>query len=177
MSAILPTSRSRPLKTMLAAAGLALALAGAPAVAQQAAQPTATHLAVAREVVVASGLSRSFESMVPQFMEQMKSNLLTTRPEIGKDLTEVLGRLKPEFEGQREDILNAAARIFASRLSEPELKDVAAFYKSASGQKYVAAQPPVMDELFGQMQAWSQRLSEFMIGRVRAEMKKKGVDL
>jgi hypothetical protein len=107
----------------------------------------------------------------------MKSNLLTTRPEIGKDLTEVLGRLKPEFEGQREDILNAAARIFASRLSEPELKDVAAFDKSASGQKYVAAQPPVMDELFGQMQAWSQRLSEFMIGRVRAEMKKKGVDL
>ncbi|GGH15276.1 hypothetical protein GCM10007036_15170 [Alsobacter metallidurans] len=161
-------------RSALAAAAIALALSTAPALAQQ---PAATHLAVAREVVVASGLSRSFEAMVPQFMEQMKSSLLTTRPEITKDLNEVLAKLKPEFESQREDILNAAARTFAGRMSEPELKDVAAFYKSASGQKYVSVQPQVMDDLFGQMQAWSQRLSEFMIGRVRAEMKTRGVQL
>ena len=53
----------------------------------------------------------------------------------------MLAKLKPEFESQREDILNAAARTFAGRMSEPELKEVAAFYKSASGQKYVSVQP------------------------------------
>ncbi|PSC05736.1 DUF2059 domain-containing protein [Alsobacter soli] len=161
-------------RATLAAAALALTLSAAPVLAQQ---PAASHLAAARDVVLASGMSRSFDAMVPQFTEQMKSSLLTTRPEIAKDLNEVLAKLKPEFEAQREDIVNAAAKVFAARMSEVELKDVAAFYKSASGQKYVAAQPQVMDELFSQMQAWSQRLSEFMITRVRAEMKQRGVQL
>ena len=41
----------------------------------------------------------------------------------------------------------------------------------------ILKQPQVMEDLFGEMQAWSRRLSEFMMTRVRAEMKKKNIDM
>ncbi|MHB2167927.1 DUF2059 domain-containing protein [Alsobacter sp. R-9] len=155
----------------------------APAPAQPApsatspAGPTASHLAIARDVVQLSGLSRSFEFIVPQYSEQLKATFATTRPEIMKDLDKTLQDLRPEFEAQRNDILNAAARVFAGRINEADLKEIAAFFKSPAGSRYVSAQPQVMEDLFGEMQAWSRRLSEFMMSRVRAEMKKKNIDM
>ena len=84
--------------------------------------------------------------------------------------------LRPEFEAQREELMNAAGRVFASRLDEADLKEISAFFKTPAGGRYVSAQPKVMEDLFGEMQAWSRRLSEFMMTRVRAELKKKNID-
>lgn len=172
----------------LAIACLAIALSAAPALAQTApapaapaapapAQPTASHLAVAKDVVQLSGLSRSFEFVVPQFMDQLRQTFATTRPEIMTELTNTLTQLRPEFEAQKNDLLNAASRIFAGRMTEAELKEVATFFRSPAGQRYVAAQPQMMDDLFQEMQAWSRRLSELMMTRTRAEMKKKNIDM
>lgn len=176
----------RPL-AVLAVAGLAAALALAPAQAQQnqpAAQapavnptPSPAQLALARDVVIGSGIGRSFETMIPQFLEQARQSLTSGRPELSKDLTEVINGLRPEFEAQREDMLAIAAKVVASRLSEQELKDVSAFFKSPSGQKYVQVQPFMLDDMFRQMQAWTQKLSEQVITRIRAEMKKRGHDI
>ncbi len=151
----------------------------APAPAAPAPAPpalTPAHLAIAKDVVLLSGLSRSFEGVIPQFSEQLRVSFSTTRPEIMKDLAQTLQDLRPEFEAQREELLNAAARVFATRLGEADLKEIAAFFKTPAGGRYVTAQPMVMDDLFGEMQAWSRRLSEFMMTRVRAELKKKNID-
>jgi hypothetical protein len=137
---------------------------------------TPAHLAVAKEVVQLSGIGRSFEGVIPQFSEQMRQSFSTTRPEIMKDLGQTLQDLRPEFEAQREELMNAAARVFAARLNEADLKEISAFFKTPAGGRYVSAQPKVMEDLFGEMQAWSRRLSEFMMTRVRAELKKKNID-
>jgi hypothetical protein len=179
---------ARPL-AVLAAAGVAALLALVPAQAQQnqpaaqapAAQvnanPTPAQLALAKEVVVGSGVGKSFETMIPQFLEEARQSLTSGRPELAKDLTEVINGLRPEFEAQGEDMLAIAAKVVASRLSEQELKDVSAFFKSPSGQKYVQVQPYMLDDMFRQMQAWTQKLSEQVITRIRAEMKKRGHDI
>ena len=174
-----------------ATACLALALSAAPALAQQAVpatpapaapaaapvQPTAAHLAAAKDVIQLSGLSRSFEFVVPQFMDQLRQTFATTRPEIMTELGNTLTQLRPEFEAQKNDLLTAASRIFASRMSEAELKEVATFFRSPAGQRYVAAQPQMMDDLFQEMQSWSRRLSDLMMTRTRVEMKKKNIDM
>jgi uncharacterized protein len=134
-------------------------------------------LALARDVVQYSGVARSFETLIPQFLDQARVSLGTTRPEIAKDLDEVIVQIKPEFEKEREDMMNAAARVFAKRLSEQELKDIATFFKSAAGQKYVSTQPLMLDELFGEMQTWTRALSEQIVVRIRAEMKKRNHDI
>ena len=188
-------------KTRLSAAALLLALAAAPASAQtppapapSAPAPTAQvapalpapvpalpqpevspeKFAAARQVVVSSGMSRSFEPMVPQLEEQIPLVVTRTRPDLSKDLTAVLVQLQPEFNQKSGEMLDIAARIYARSMSEEDLKATAAFFDSPAGKQYVAAQPKMLDELVVSMQAWTQEVSGFMMKRVQQEMEKKG---
>lgn len=177
---------------LLALAGLGLALALVPAAAQTAqpaapapsatpqplqGTPTASHLAAAREVVIASGLARSFDFLVPQMMDQLRNAFAQTRPEIMDELTKTMLALRPEFESQREEVLQAASKVYATYLTEAELKDIAAFFKSPAGMRYVNTQPPLLDKLYNELQAWNRKTSDEMLARVRAEMKKKNIDM
>lgn len=185
--------------------GLALVLAGGlstPAAAQQNQKPAATpakpaakpatpapstpaaqtptitpnHLALAREVMLSSGIARSFDSIIPAFGEQIRQAAVT-RPELAKDLDEVLTGLSPEMELQKQGMIDTAARIYANRLTEAELNEIATFFRSPAGKRYVETQPQVLDEMVQAMQTWTQDVSEYVMVRVRAEMAKRGHQL
>ena len=132
------------------------------------------QLAAARDVVVSSGMARSFEPMVPQLEEQIPLVVTRTRPEFAKDLTGVLAGLQPEFAKKTDEMIDIAAKIYARGMSEDELKATAAFFNSPAGKKYVDAQPIMLDQLVVAMQAWTQETSSYMMKRVQAEMEKKG---
>ncbi len=133
-----------------------------------------TQLAAARDVVISSGMARSFEPMVPQLEEQIPLVVTRTRPEYAKDLTGVLAGLEPEFAKKTDEMIDIAAKIYARGMSEDELKTTAAFFNSPAGKKYVDAQPIMLDQLVVAMQAWTQETSSYMMKRVQAEMEKKG---
>ena len=160
-----------------AVAALAVVMLAAPALAQQAApQPSASRLALAREVAVGSGMTRSFDSIADQILDRL-SAMNVTQPEIKQDLDQVVEMLMPEVDQQKQLMIDAAARVFANHMSESELKDVAAFFKSPSGQKYVQTQPVILDDIVKEIAAWSQNVSEYIMVRARAEMKKRGHEL
>jgi hypothetical protein len=160
-----------------AVAALAVVMLAAPVLAQQTApQPSASHLAVAREVALGSGMTRSFDSITDQMLNQL-SAMNVTQPEIKQDLDQVVEMLKPELEQQKQLMVDAAARVFANRMSESELKDVATFFKSPSGQKYVQTQPVILDDIVREIATWTQNVSEYIMVRARAEMKKRGHEL
>lgn len=165
------------LTSSIAAASLALALLTGTAVAQTAApaqtQFAASHLALAKEVARASGITRSFGSVINQILDQVRQ-INTTRPEMKKDLEEVLTQLKPELDLQQQQIINAATRVFATYLTEAELKDISAFFKTPSGKRYVETQPQILDAFMGEFQKWSNSLGEYVMVRVRAELSKRG---
>ena len=110
------------------------------------------------------------------FYERIREQLIA-RPELNKDLNDVLQALQPEMELQKQKVINDIAVIYARAMTEPELKDVIAFFKSPAGKKYVESQPLVLDDMVRQMQEWSQDLAEYVMVRVRAEMQKKGFQL
>lgn len=155
------------------------AAAVAPPVA--AARPSASvapaQLALARSVVIESGIASSFQVIIPQYLDQIGMTLTRTRPELIADLNVVLADLKPEFDKKANEMIDSAAQLYLQRLSQKELEDVAAFFKSPSGRKYVGSQPFLMNDMFVAMQAWSQKISVDMMSRVREEMRKKGHDL
>ena len=151
----------------------------APAPSTPAAQTpaySANHLALARGVMLNSGIARSFDSIIPAFSERIRQGAVT-RPELTKDLDTVLASLEPEMELQKQAMIDTAARIYASRLSEAELNEIATFFRSPAGKRYVETQPQVLDEMVQAMQTWTQDVSEYIMVRVRAEMAKKGHQL
>lgn len=161
--------------TRLAAATVALFMLASPVLAQTA-QPTANQLALAREVAVNSGMTRSFDAMTEPFFTQLEQ-MNVTRPEIRKDLDEVVTILRPEVEQQKQKMIDTAARAFATRLSEQELKEISDFYKTAAGKKYVEVQPGLLDDIVRDLATWTQNMSEYIMIRARAEMSKRGHQL
>jgi uncharacterized protein len=139
--------------------------------------PSPSQLAAARTLVTASGLSRSFTIIIPQFMDQIAQSLTQTRPEIAKDLNAVLTQLKPEFDRQGDEMINIAAQIYAKQMSEQDLKSADAFFESPAGKKYVETQPTFLTEVITAMQGWQGKISTDMMTRVREEMKKKGHEI
>ena len=162
-------------------AGLVLMAAAAlPAFAQTAAPPpppvqiTATQIAAAKELVVATGLSASFEPLVPRILGQLGTTLTRTRPELTDDMIAIAQIVRPDFDKRVDEIVDVAARIFATRLTEPELRQLTTFFTSPLGKRYVDVQPTVLDEVAVATQAWVDKISTEMTVRVRVEMKKKG---
>ncbi len=137
---------------------------------------TANHLALAREVMLSSGIARSFDSIIPSFADQIRKQAVT-RPELQKDLDEVLVALQPEMELQKQRMIDIAARTYAAKFSESELNDIATFFRSPAGKRYVEMQPALLDEMVRAMQGWTEEVSEYIMVRVRAEMGKRGHQL
>jgi hypothetical protein len=156
----------------LAAASVALFMLASPVFAQQP-SPSPSHLSMAREVAISSGMTRSFDAMTEPLLAQLQQ-MNVTRPEIRTDLDQVVNLIRPELEQKKQVMVDKTARAFASRLTEAELKDIAAFYKSAAGVRYVETQPVILDDVVSDLALWAQELSEFIITRARAEMGKRG---
>ena len=141
------------------------------------AEPTPEHIAKARQLILATGISRSFQIIVPEFMDQIGNTLTQARPDLVHDMNQVLDTLKPEFDRQSEEMIDQSARIYATLLSEKDIDTINTFFASEPGRHYVGAQPFFLNQLVSGMQAWQQKISINMMTRVRQEMKKKGHDL
>ncbi len=158
----------------LAAVLLACNLLAGPVHAQPV---TPAAVASAKELLELKGAAQMFDPVVIGVIEQTKGALLQTNPQLSKDLTDVGNQLGAEFAPRRAEIIDAAAKFYAARFSEKELKDAVAFYKTAAGQKMLAQEPLVLDETFAFVQQWQGRIGEDVMNRFRAEMKKKGHNL
>ena len=139
--------------------------------------PAASHLAAARQLVLASGLARAFLGVVPDMASKLNANLSQTRPEIARDLKATLDALQSEFATYNEDIVTFAGVVYTTLMSEQECKDALAYFNSPVGKKFVDVQPGVFANMGPAMGEWSKSVSVRMMDRVRAEMKKKGHEL
>lgn len=140
-------------------------------------EPTASHLAAARELVLVSGMSRSFSATVPQMLRQLSSTIAQTRPELMADLNAVIKDLTPDFDKDTDKMVDKAAHIYARFLSEDEIKAAVAFFISEPGKKYVQAEPLYFNAVINAMQDWHDELQADLMTKVRAEMKKRGKPL
>ncbi|HEY0292588.1 MAG TPA: DUF2059 domain-containing protein [Hansschlegelia sp.] len=156
------------------AAAAVLTLAATPAFAQA---PAEAQLKAAREVVNDSGVANSMNDIVPIFLDEAKRTFLRTDPALSKDLDDCIKILTPEFQKRRDELMNQIAAIYADKFSADELAQIRTFYQSPVGAKLVKEMPSILQASYDRTNAWSQQMSQDVISRLRAEMKKKGHDI
>jgi uncharacterized protein len=154
--------------------GLSLVLSMTIAHAQQ---PSASATATAAELVTLKGAKGIYEPLVMGIVEKAKGMFLQTNPMLSKDLNEVAAKLRADLSPRSAELLSQTARLYASRFTEQELKDMLAFYKSPLGRKLLAEEPTIADENMRSMSSWADRLSEEVVSKMRAEMRKRGHDI
>lgn len=141
-------------------------------------QPTPAAIATAKELVTLKGGTQMFEPVLIGVIEQTKAALLQTNPQLSKDLNEVGTQLRTEYGAKAGELVTEAARQYASRFSDAELKELVTFFKAPLGQKMLVQEPQVLDATFTFVQQqWGPRVAEEVMNRFRAEMKKKGHNL
>ena len=157
----------------------AAAPAAPPAPAAQAAAPgppSSAAVAAADRILNDIGVKESIALMVPGMMAELETNVTRTRPEIKESLRATLKAIQPEFDKTAIETYDQAATLLATQMSEKELTDVAGFFDSPSGKKYIAVTPVFLQGLANITTPWRDKLSTDIVTRARQEMKKKGVD-
>lgn len=153
----------------LAALLFATGLAGS-AFAQE---PTPSHLQAAQELIQLTGALSSLDTMIPVFGDQIKQRNIT-RPDLTKDLDEVLRSLQPELQLQKAEIVALVAKSYAKFFTEDELRQLTTFFRTPVGVKFLKSQVDLIDEVADEVTNWSQQVSEYVMFRTRAEMLKRG---
>ncbi|MFG1332918.1 DUF2059 domain-containing protein [Xanthobacter autotrophicus] len=168
---------------LLLAAALAVPALPVPFALAQQAQPapaakvSPAHLQLARDLVAVNGEARAFEGIIPNIVDGAALSFLQTNPDLAKQLREVAIIVRPEFEARQSEIVDILAIAYTRHFTEAELKEAIAFYRTPTGAKLVQDRPIIVQEAVQGIQAWGAQVNAQAIERVRAEMRKRGVDL
>jgi uncharacterized protein len=138
--------------------------------------PSQAAVTAADQLLIAMGVKESIATTVPTMMAELEQNVTTTRPEIRDSLRATLTEIKPEYDKSAEQTYGKAEALLALSMSEKDLLEVAAFFTSPTGKKYLAIQPIFFQKLQDMVGPWRQDLSTDIVTKARQEMKKKGVD-
>jgi hypothetical protein len=138
--------------------------------------PSPAAIAAADTILGDIGIKQTIALVVPGMLTELETNVTRTRPEIKDSLRETLRAIQPEFDKTAQQTFNSAATILASQMSEKEVVELAAFFESPVGKKYVAMEPVFLQQLSDVVAPWREQLSTEILVRAREEMRKKGIE-
>jgi hypothetical protein len=172
------SARQRPFHMLLAVlAALALIGLARPAAAQNPAAPSPGAILVAKQIVELKGARQLFTPLVRGVVEKVKDQFMQTNFMWAKDLNEVAAGLEKDYAPRVDELVDMAARIYASHFTEAELKQLLAFYQSPVGRKAITEEPKALDESMASGGNWGDALADEVVVKIRDEMKKRGHDL
>ncbi len=164
--------------TMAALIGLFIVAIAQPAAAQAPSpQPSPAAILLAKQIMDIKGVKAIFDPLVRGVVKKTKDMFLQTNFMFAKDLNEVAAIEEKRYAPRVSELVDMTARIYAGHFTEPELKELLAFYQSPVGRKALVEEPKVLEEAVTQAGAWGDNLSQEVIASMRDEMKKRGHDM
>src|SRR5262249_1025900 len=121
-------------------------LAFAPPVRAQ--QPTQNALNQAKELVDIIGAAREFDPLVTGVIVASAGTFLQSNPNLAKDLNDIVELMMVEYQPRRAELPNEIIRLYATRMTEQELKDALTFYRSPVGKKLLTESQYILSETF-----------------------------
>ncbi len=132
-------------------------------------------LAAAVELVEAADMDQIFDTVLPLFGDQIVQLVLQIKPELkGKFEPLVDEFLKTALTEGRVEFMQEMAKLYARRLSVPEMNDITAFYRTETGRKLVSVMPALQVEAAAIGTAWGEKIALKTFDRLRAKLKEDG---
>jgi hypothetical protein len=161
----------------LAMMGVARPAAAQAAAPQAAVQPSPGAIQLARQILELKHAQDIFQPIIRGLIYKTRDTFMQTNFMWAKDLNEIAANLQTKYAPRVNDLINEAAKIYASHFTEAELKQLLAFYQSPLGQKVTVEEPKALEESMANAGRWTDNLSLEVIDSMRAEMKKRGHDI
>lgn len=161
--------------TALLAALLAFTLmAAGPAPAQSPAPPAPEALAAARELIVTMKAAENFKALMPTIMNALKPAIAQNRPQVERDFDALVPVLIEGMNARLAEVIDAIATIYARNFTAAELREITAFYRGPTGQKFVSRQTGIMQESLVAGQKFGQSVGVELQHKMIEELRKRG---
>lgn len=152
---------------------LAVALFVAQSGLVQAQEIAASHLAAAKAAVTAIRATDQFDGILIQAGDALKTQLIQKNPDLLELISNTVDETVLALAARRADLEKEASTLYAKTFSEQELKDITAFYTSASGIKLLNDGPIVSRELINSAEIWQKGVARDLAEKVAAVLKEK----
>lgn len=129
-----------------------------------------SHVAAAHAVIAALGSTDEFDIVLPRAAQILKSELIQKNPDLQAAIIEIVDNVAISLASRRGDLEREAALAYARVFSEQELKDISAFYTSASGKKLRESGPIVIREVYGAADIWQRGIARDLAQQVGQEL-------
>jgi hypothetical protein len=133
----------------------------------------ASRLATARQVVEVSRATDNMRRLFPTIIAQIKP-ALEKQGATREQVDELLGRFSLKLESGLPDFVDLVAQAYAGKFTDEELSALLAFYKSPTGQMFIAKQPEMVQAVSDTGQEWGRRmalqvLQEYIVDKTRGK--------
>jgi hypothetical protein len=157
--------------TLTAALAVCLLFAALPARAQA---PSPEAMAAAHDLIVTMRAADYFKAIMPAIMQNMKPAIVQNRPEVERDYDAVMPLLLGGMNARVNEIIDQIAAIYARNFTAEELREVTAFYRGPTGQKFVQKLPAITQESMVVGQRFGQAVGGEIRARMIEELRKRG---
>jgi uncharacterized protein len=140
---------------------LPLLLAPLAAGAQPAeAVPTEAQISAALDLLAATHAVDTFNTRLDALVPLETAQIKRAAPSLNDSQVALIEkRLRDAITARQSELLRIQAIEYARHFDEKELHDLAAFYRSDLGQKYIAAAPALAQEIAPVVQKWMQNVA------------------
>ncbi len=125
-----------------------------------------SHLAAGRKAVAATLATLSFDAILYNTSTRLKNELTAKDPNQADIISTIVDEEALALAPRRGVLEGEAARLFASRFSEAELGELAEFFGSDAGKKYLANTAPLAKDLGRIARIWANGITRDMAQNV-----------
>jgi hypothetical protein len=133
-----------------------------------------SQLDAAQRASTAAPLSRDLDTVLPLLAQRVQNRLISLRPDLHSAIAETVQNVALELAARRADLDSAIALAWARMFSEEELNEIAEFYNSPVGKKFVEVGPELGSITIQTVENWSTRVGAELLDKSREELKKQG---
>ena len=162
------------IKRTMAAVALLVTLLMPGMVSAQTQAPSPETLATARELIAASRAAESVKLLLPSIVQLIKPAIVQGRPQVEKDFDAIAPALLEGFQARLGDLADQIAVIYATNFTVAEMKELIAFYRGPTGQKFLAKSPAIAQQSMVAGQKLGAELGNELQSRMVEELKKRG---
>jgi hypothetical protein len=136
--------------------------------------PSPDALAAARELIETMHAVDYLKSIVPAMMQALKPAIVQNRPQVERDYDAIAPLLLEGFNARMSDLIEQIAVLYARNFTADELREVVAFYRRPTGQKFVQKLPAITQESMVLGQRFGQSIGNEIRARMIEELRKRG---
>ncbi len=129
-----------------------------------------SHIEAAKAAVRATKSIENFDNILPDVAERTRTLFIRSNPAMSAEIDTAVNEAAVELIARRKELDRVIYEVWARRFSEAELKEIAAFYNSETGQHLADMSGTLSALTIGAAKQWSDVISTDMVAISRKNL-------